>query len=355
MRVGIISPPWISVPPAAYGGIEAVVHTLACALVAAGHDVLLAASGDSSCPVPRVPGFPAANANTVGLSLYELRHVMQAYPAMRNVDIVHDHTLAGPFLRDSRVTVPIVTTVHGPFVPEMLDVYRRRPAGVHLVAVSHHQASTARDVVITRVIHHGLETADIPVGRGDGGYACFLGRLHPDKGVVQAIAIARGAGMSLRIAAKMRDAAEQEYFTTSIRPLLGPGCEFLGELNTADKFALLGGAAVLINSIQWDEPFGMVMIESLATGTPVVTTPRGSAPEIVDDGRTGFIRADKAGLVDAVQRVTGLDRGLCRRTAEERFSAKRMASEHIALYAQVLSERRLPERRPHGYAGTSQL
>jgi len=336
MRIGLIAPPWIPVPPPASGGIEAVVDTLALALARAGHEVLLAASGDSTCAVERVPGFPPSDFSTVGATLQELRHLLQAYPAMAGVDVIHDHTTAGPFLPHRGLATPLVATAHGPFIPAMLDVSRAMPPDVSIVAISHSQAATADGVRIARVIHHGIDAARVPVGLGRGGYACFLGRMHPNKGVREAIQIARRAGVPLRIAAKMREPVEMDYFTTIIRPLLGADTEFLGELNVSDKYEMLGGAIALLNPIQWDEPFGMVMIESLAAGTPVVATPRGSAPEIIDDGWTGLLRTGEHELAEAIQRAPTLDRNLCRMAVEERFSAERMAAKHVELYSTLL-------------------
>ncbi|RNE59320.1 glycosyltransferase family 4 protein [Cryobacterium tepidiphilum] len=343
MRIGIVAPPWLPVPPPGYGGIESAVDTLAVALQAAGNEVVLAASDDSTCPVERLPGFPPADPTAVGSTLEELRHVALAYPQLTGVDVIHDHTLAGPLYRNRPPRVPVAATVHGPFVPAMLDVYRAMSRDVSLVAISHSQAATAAGVRVSRVIHHAIQYVDVPVGAGRGGYACFLGRMDPSKGVLEAIRIARIAGIPLRIAAKMRDHSEHDYFTEVIRPLLGPSVEFIGELGTAEKYDLLGGALALVNPLQWAEPFGMVMIESLAAGTPVVATPRGSAPEIVDDGRTGYLRDGEAALVQALQRAGELDRGLCRMAVEERFGPERMASEHLELYRRMLGGNSQPQ------------
>jgi glycosyltransferase involved in cell wall biosynthesis len=331
----MIAPPWLPVPPPAYGGIEAAVDTLAVALEAAGHEVLLAASGDSTCPVHLVPGFPHSDPSTLGASLQALRHVVVAYPALADAQVIHDHTVAGPFCGNH--TVPVVATVHGPFTPATLDVYCAMPADVSIVAISHHQASTANGVHIARVIHHGIRPGDVPVGTGLGGYLCFLGRMDPSKGVLEAISIARQAGVPLRIAAKMREQGERDYFDEFIRPLLGPDTEFIGELNAVDKYELLGGALALISPLQWEEPFGMVMIEALATGTPVISTPLGAAPEIVDDGSTGFLGTDEQALVAAVNHVGELERRRCRAVVEERFSAERMAAEHVKLYSDLIA------------------
>jgi glycosyltransferase involved in cell wall biosynthesis len=203
------------------------------------------------------------------------------------------------------------------------------------VAISHHQASTAGDIPIARVIHHGIHVETIPVGPG-GDSACFVGRMNPSKGLPEAISIAQRAGIPLRIAAKMREPAEQEYFDEVVRPVLGSNAEYLGELDAAEKYELMGSSLALLSPIQWDEPFGLVMIESMATGTPVVSTGRGSVPEIVDEGRTGYIRDDLDGLAEALGRVTDLDRSASRASVEARFTARRMAADYIALFEDLV-------------------
>ncbi|MET3923448.1 glycosyltransferase family 4 protein [Arthrobacter sp. UYEF20] len=339
MRIGLIAPPWIQVPPPAYGGIESVIDVLARGLAAAGHEVLLAAAAGSTCPVEQVPGAPAGDLSRMGMCADELAHSVFAYEAMAAVDLVHDHTLAGPLYRHRPEKTPLVTTAHGPLTGGARPIYRAMTAEASLIAISHHQARSAPDLRISRVIHHGIDTATVPLGRGDGGYACFLGRMHPDKGMLQAIGAARLARMPLRIGAKMQSRDEHEYFRAVIVPLLGSDVEYLGELNTAEKYTLLGGAVALLNPIQWPEPFGMVMIESLAAGTPVIATPRGSAPEIVDDGATGFLRGGIRHLAAALRQAETLDRRRCRRVAETRFSARRMVSDHIRLYQEALAGR----------------
>lgn len=336
MRIGLVAPPWIPVPPPAYGGIEAIIDTLARGLAEAGHEVLLAASADSTCPVERVAGLPVGDAESIGACVDELRHSILAYAALAGVDLIHDHTLAGALYRHRPENTPVVVTAHGPFDAKLGEVYRAASRDASLIAISHHQAGTAPPSVVARVIHHGIDTAPVPVGSGDGGYACFLGRMHPSKGLLQAIEVALLAQVPLRIAAKMRSHEEHEYYAAVIEPLLGPQVEYLGELNTTDKYALLGGAVALLNPIQWSEPFGMVMIEALATGTPVVSTPRGSAPEILRDGSTGYLRTGSQGLAEALLAAAALDRGECRRTAEEHFSAETMVANHLGFYGEVV-------------------
>ncbi|WP_104173850.1 glycosyltransferase family 4 protein [Arthrobacter sp. Y81] len=337
MRIGIVAPPWIPVPPPSYGGTESVVHTLAVGLAEAGHDVVLAASGDSTCPVPRVPNLSESSGLCMDSGRQEILHVLRAYEAMQDVDVVHDHTLLGPLCRRKGPDVPRVTTLHGPFDDELTQIYRAMHGEASLVAISQHQASTARGVKIDAVIHHGIDLRSVRFSPSHNGGACFLGRMHPSKGLLQAIMVARLAGIPLRIGAKMREPFEQEYFHDVIEPLLGADIEYLGELGTADKYRLLGESVALLNPIQWPEPFGMVMIEALAAGTPVVATRRGSAPEIISDGETGFLADSLQGLAESLRGAGWLRRNDCRRAAEQHFSSQRMVREYIRFYSGLLA------------------
>jgi glycosyltransferase involved in cell wall biosynthesis len=338
MRIGLIAPPGVPVPPPAYGGTEAVVDRLARGLVRAGHEVLLSASANSSCPVPQVRGSEEApeSAPVCADSITELRHVIRSYVAMTGVDVVHDHTMIGPLYGHVPAQTPVVTTAHGPFNATLGPVYRAM-RGVALLAISHHQATTAHGVPLAGVIHHGLDIDSVPEGRGNGGYASFLGRMSPEKGAREAALVARAAGVPLRIAAKLREPAEQEYFDAEVKPLLCSDVEFLGELGYVDKLDLVGGSFALLNPIQWAEPFGLVMIEALATGTPVVATPVGSAPELVDDGVTGYLRRTLPTLAAALLDASYLDRATCRAVSVRRFSSDRMVDEHVRLYEKLLS------------------
>lgn len=349
MRIGIISPPWIPVPPVKYGGTELVVDLLARGLAGAGHDVVLWTTGDARCPVERRAFFAEPPA-PIGAAAIELAHVITAYDQMGDVDIVHDHTVSGALVCST--DVPVVVTHHGPFTAAFAPVARRLGDRSSLVAISHAQAATAGPGVdIRAVIHHGVDVERIPVGTGEGGYVAFLGRMNPDKGVHQAIDLARRAGIPIKVAAKCREDAEREYFDAEIRPRLGADVEYLGEVGDADKYALLGGALALVNPIQWPEPFGLVMVEALACGTPVVATPWGAAPEIVDDGHTGFLRTDMRGLAASLAHLSAIDRRACRGAAEQRFSMTRMVRDHERLYARLAGARlrgmqAVPSERP---------
>jgi glycosyltransferase involved in cell wall biosynthesis len=348
VRVGVIAPPWLPIPPRQYGGTESVIDRLARGLVAAGHDVLLAAPAGSSCPVRQVSGLRPPDPARMGHSVVEVPYVLAAYAAMSTVDVVHDHTVVGPFCARPPHGVPVVTTNHGPFDDDLTPIYAAISHRVAVVAISHHQASTARGVRIARVIHHGIDVDEVPYGDGSGGYACFLGRMVPSKGVREAALTARLAGVPLRIAAKMREPLEREYFEQGVRPLLGRDVEYLGELSAQEKYHLLGGAVAMINPIQWPEPFGLVMIESLACGTPVVATPCGSVPEIVQDGVTGFVRKKLSTLAEALTNAARLDRRVCREAAIFSFSTSRMVTRHLKLYRHLLDqdEKRRPEPLP---------
>lgn len=345
MRIGLVAGPWIPVPPRTYGGTERVVDSLARGFVAAGHDVVLAAPSDSTCPVPLAPGMRPAASEELGYALSELSHVSRAYQGLRGVDFIHDHTLAGPLYLHRPREVPVATTIHGPLKPQAVDIYRAMARDSAIIAISRDQASHAPDIPVARVIHHGMDVASVPVGSGSGGYLCFVGRSSPDKGLLEAILVARRAGMPLRITVKMRQPDELRYFHEVIEPMLGPNEDFVGEVDDAVKYALIGEALAFLNPIQWSEPFGLVMIEALATGTPVIGTRIGSAPEIVEHGRTGFLgeTEDLAGFVPA---AAGLSRAVCRSAAEQRFSEERMVREHLELFRELL-EGRGPAGVPH--------
>jgi glycosyltransferase involved in cell wall biosynthesis len=271
--------------------------------------------------------------------LAELSQVLYAYDflATHRVDVVHDHTLIGPLYASQFAGLTVVTTNHGPFDHGLVRIYRTVAATMPVVAISHHQATMAGDTPTT-VIHHGVDLDHFPLGPG-GDHAAFLGRMSPAKGLDHAIQIARQAGIPLLIAAKMREPNELAWFEHVIRPLLGGDVEYLGEINTADKVQLLAGASFLLNPIGWPEPFGMVMVEALACGTPVLVTLQGAAPEIVDDGLTGFIRDSDAELVRCVADVASLDRRACRAAVAARFSSDRMVANHLALYQRATADR----------------
>jgi glycosyltransferase involved in cell wall biosynthesis len=346
LRVGIIAPPWVAVPPPGYGGTELMLDGLARGLVAAGHEVLLYTTGDSTCPVPRDWTLPEAVGTDAANPATELHHVIDGFRVLADwgADLVHDHTIVGP-LYGRRFDVPLVTTGHLPFEGHFGACYRAIARDVPVIAISQTQANADPLMPIAAVIHHGIDVSAMPFGRGDGGYALFLARISPDKGVDVAARVARAAGIPLRIAGKLREPDERAYFDEKVAPLLGAGVEYLGEVGHQEKLDLLAGARCLLNPIRWPEAFGMSMIEALACGTPVVATPRGSVPELIDDGITGFVRSTEEELADALGHVNEIDRGECRKKAAASFSTERMVEQHVALYESVIES--YQEGRPH--------
>jgi glycosyltransferase involved in cell wall biosynthesis len=348
MRIGVIASPWVAVPPPAYGGTESVIHNLCVGLDRLGHEVHLVTIGESTCPVLRSSVFDHPT-GMIGDPVAEIVHARAAYALLAGADVIHDHTIVGPQLLPEAAAgpVPVVTTWHGPFSPQARMMFTTRPPGLSLVAISHAQRATAPEVDVDAVIHHGVDLDVHRPGPGGGGYLAFIGRMSPDKGPDRAIEVARRAGMPLVIVAKMREQGELAFYEQHVRPLLGPDVTFAGEADAAERRDLLRHAEALVNPIQWPEPFGLVMAESLASGTPVVALRNGAAPEIVDDGRTGFLCDDLDEMVAAVARVDDLDRAACRAAAEERFSVARMAADHAELYEHVIAcarDRRLAAR-----------
>ncbi|HEY2288163.1 MAG TPA: glycosyltransferase family 4 protein [Streptosporangiaceae bacterium] len=346
MRIGLIAPPWVPVPPPAYGGTELVIDNLARGLKELGHDVRLFTVGESTCPVPteylyREPVAP------IGVSLVESAHVLAAYEALADVDLIHDHTLLGPLVAGQAGIrrPPVVTTNHGPFTDETRPIWSAIAEHASLICISHSQARSSGRVPVSAVIHHGIDLDVHQAGPGGGDYLMFIGRMSADKGVHHAVRIAREAGLPLVMATKMREAAEIDYFNAEVRPLLGSEDEMPAELPLRRRLSLLREATALLNPITWREPFGLVMAEALASATPVLAFPNGAAPEIVDPGRTGFLCRDEADMIQAVGQVGQIDRDECRGVAERRFSLQRMARDHERFYRRVL-EREVLEALP---------
>jgi glycosyltransferase involved in cell wall biosynthesis len=337
MRIGLIAPPWIPVPPPAYGGTEQVIDNLARGLTALGHDVRLFTVGESTCPVPRQWLFRSP-AEPIGAPAAEHAHVLAAYDALADVDIIHDHTELGPRLagRRSLARQPVVTTVHGLVTPRSHCLFAEAARHAWIVVVSHDQARSFGDIPVAAVIHHGIDLDVHKPGPGSGGYLLFVGRMSPDKGVHHAVRVARRAGWPLIIAAKIREPAERTYFDQQVRPLLGPDDDMPAEQPLAARVRLMRQAAALVNPIIWPEPFGLVMVEALAAATPVLAFPNGAAPEIIDDNRTGYLCHDEDEMTAVVARVHQIDRAQCRAAAERRFSLARMAADYERLYRAIL-------------------
>jgi glycosyltransferase involved in cell wall biosynthesis len=350
LNIGIIAPPWVPVPPPAYGGIELVIDTLTRGLLARGHHVRLFTVGSSTCPVRR-DWVLAGPPERIGEDLAGLTHALAAYETLAGCDILHDHTLAGPALVAAGWNgPPVVTTIHGPFDDRLSTLYRRTAHRVPLIAISADQASRApQGVPVVTVIPHGVDLDAYPARvtrRASGGYLLCLGRMSPTKGIDLAIRAARRTGRRLVIAAKCREPDEHAYYHHVIEPLLDDQVTYVGEVDQARKIDFLRGADALLNPIQWPEPSGLVMIEALACGTPVIATPNGAAPEIITHGLNGFLATtidDLTATIDATSRGA-IDRRTCRLHAVNHHSMQALAREHETFYLSTISREMV--RRP---------
>lgn len=336
MRIAQIAPLHESVPPKLYGGTERVVSYLTEELVALGHEVTLFASGDSTTRASLIPGCSVALrlANCLDPLSYHYLMLERVYQKAQHFDVLHFHCDYLHFPISRRLHLARVTTLHGRLdLPELQQLYREY-SDEPVISISHSQQGPLPHARWVGNVYHGLPPDLLAFQEGPGQYLAFLGRVTPDKGVDRAIAIARRSGIPLRIAAKV-DRTDLEYHSTVIKPLLadaGSLVEFVGEIGDAEKASFLGQALGLLFPIDWPEPFGLVMIEALACGTPVIAMRRGSVPEIVDHGVTGFIAEDVEGCVRAVSALSSLDRRNCRQVFERRFTARCMAQQYEQRY-----------------------
>jgi glycosyltransferase involved in cell wall biosynthesis len=346
VRIAQVAPLYESVPPARYGGTERVVSWLTEELVRQGHDVTLYASGDS------VTSARLAATSTRSLRLDRAcvdqlaHHVLMLERVAREAaayDVIHFHVDYLHFPLSRRLHVPYVTTQHGRLdVPDLGPLFREF-TDVPLVSISNAQRKPLSWVNWQATVYHGLPATLYRFHERPGGYLAFLGRISPEKRVDAAIEIAGRVGMPLKIAAKV-DEADREYFTTVVEPLLrAPHVEYVGEIGDSEKEAFLGGARGLLFPIDWPEPFGLVMIEALACGTPVIAYRRGSVPEVLEEGVTGFICCTLDEAVAAAGRLEQIDRRRCRAAFESRFTVDRMARDYVTVYERVC--RWAPRRR----------
>jgi glycosyltransferase involved in cell wall biosynthesis len=345
MRIAQISTLYESVPPKAYGGIERVVSWLTEALVAAGHDVTLFASADSITNARLRAGSPCALRlieNTADPQAFHFAMLEHVVACSDQFDIVHFHTDYQSFPFARRLACPHVTTLHWRLDLPGLDVLYRAFDDIPLVSISNAQRAPIPHAKWIDTVYHGMPAQSLSFSEQPGDYLAFLGRLAPPKRPDLAIDIAERAGVPLKIAAKLDD-GDRWYYEGNIEALLRrPHVEYMGELADDEKNAFLAGARALLFPIDWPEPFGLVLIEALACGTPVIAFGRGSVPEIIEDGQTGFIVDSVESAVRAVARVDEIERARCRAAFEQRFSDTRMARDYLRIYEMIL--RGLPLR-----------
>ncbi len=357
MKIAQVAPLYESVPPQCYGGTERVVSFLTEELVRQGHEVTLFASGDSRTRARLVAGCPRAlrlHESCVDKLAHHLVHLERVFAESALFDIIHFHCDYLHFPWSRRHPCRHVTTLHGRLdIPDLAPLYREF-AGEPVISISDAQREPLAWANWQGTVYHGLPEDLYHLHEKPGQYLAFLGRISPEKRADRAIEIAARVGMPLKIAAKV-DAADRDYYKNQIEPLLRKNrslVEFVGEIGEEAKDEFLGNAHALLFPIDWPEPFGLVMIEALACGTPVIAYRNGSVPEVMDDGVTGFVVDDLEGAVRAVERVPSLSRVECRRVFERRFNVQRMARDYLAIYSRLMEAE---TNHDHRSSGTSEM
>jgi glycosyltransferase involved in cell wall biosynthesis len=339
MHIAMVAPPYYSVPPSAYGGIEVVVADLVDALVTRGHKVTLIGAGTHATRAQRfVATFDEGPANQLGELEPEIVHTAKVAALLEelDVDIIHDHTQAGPLMARGRLT-PTVVTAHGPVHDESGDFYRALGDTVQLVAISDVQRASSPDLAWSATVHNAIRAETFPFRADKDEYAIFLGRFHPHKAPHLAIDAARAVGMPIVLAGKCSEPIERDYFSREIEPRIGRDVTIFGVADGSAKRRLLAHAACMIFPICWEEPFGMVVIEAMACGTPVVALRRGAVPELIKHGQTGIIVDDPDEIPDGIAQARRLKPATCRKHVEANFTVEVMAEGYEEVYQRSLS------------------
>ncbi|HEX2090539.1 MAG TPA: glycosyltransferase family 4 protein [Actinomycetota bacterium] len=340
MRIAQISPPWLSVPPKGYGGVELIVALLADGLVERGHDVTLFATGDSITKASLDFVFPTApGSKAINDPRFETVHTLHAFRDTGRFDLFHVHSPYSALAVGSVLGVPVVHTIHNAFTPEMRLLYSEVEGRVWFVAISEAHRAQMPELNYAGVVYNGIDLAAYPFDGDKEDFLLFLGRATQDKGVLRAVRAAREAGMPLALVTKIAEPAERDYWENVVVPELGSDVTVLGEVTTDAKLQLLHEARAVLFPIDWEEPFGLVMTEAMACGTPVIATPRGSVPEIVADGETGFIVSGENYPTEATRAIAELDQidpAACRKRVEAMFSKEAMVEGYERIFKRVL-------------------
>lgn len=350
LRIVLVAPPYFDIPPKAYGGTEAVVADLADALTARGHQVTVLGAGTPRIAAKFVPLWDATIPERLGQPYPEIMHALKVRRAIAEiadrdgVDLIHDHTFAGPLNVPAYqgLGVPTVATVHGPIDDDLYPYYRELGGDVGLIAISDRQRELAPDLNWVGRVHNALRIHDWPFKREKGDYALFLGRYAPYKGAHLAIEAAHRAGIPLVLAGKCDEPSEKAYFEERVRPLLNDNDHVFGEADALAKRDLLANARCLLFPIQWEEPFGMVMIEAMACGTPVVALRGGAVPEVILDGVTGVVCDDPAELPAAIAATAEMDPTECRRHVAANFDFERFGSAYEQIFQRIVGRNTAP-------------
>ena len=335
MRIAVLSPVAWRTPPLHYGPWESVVSLLTEELIRMGVDVTLFATGDSqtSGKLVAVCPRPYSEDHSVDPKVAECLHISEVFERCADYDLIHNHFDFLPLTYSGLVKTPVLTTIHGFSSPKIMPVYKKYNARGYYVAISESDKSPELNYIAT--IHHGIDLAQFPFSGADGNYLLFFGRIHPDKGVFEAIQVAQRVGIKLVIAGIVQD---QDYFATKVEPHIdGVTVEYLGSIGPDRRADVLGGALALLHLISFDEPFGLSLIESMACGTPVIAFDRGSMPELIRPGITGYIVESIESAIDAVAAIKEIDRSECRTDVEQRFTSTRMARDYVRIYEEILT------------------
>jgi len=343
MRIAQVAPLYESVPPKYYGGTERVVSYLAEELIRQGHEVTLFASGDSVTRARLVAACQRSlrlDEHCIDQMAYQILMLERVFQRAAEFDIVHFHVDYLHFPLSRRQPITHVTTLHGRLdIPDLVPLYREF-RDMPVISISNEQREPLPWVNWQATVYHGVPTSLYQFRSEPGSYLAFLGRISPEKRVDRAIKIAKQAQIPLKIAAKV-DPVDKDYFENAVKPLLRhPLVEFVGEIGDGEKDEFLGNAYALLLPIDWPEPFGLVMIEAMACGTPVIARRRGAVPEVMEEGHTGFIVRNLEEAVEAVRRVPELNRKRCREFFEKRFTATRMAHDYLRVYERLIRRRK---------------
>ncbi|MFG1795543.1 glycosyltransferase family 4 protein [Nocardia sp. NPDC049149] len=352
-RIAMVVPPYFDVPPKAYGGVEAVVADLVDALVARGHEVTLLGAGEPGTKAKFVPLWDRTVPERLGEPFPEVMHALRVRRAIQelaatgSIDLVHEHTFAGPLNAPvyQGLGLPTVLTVHGPVEDDSYEYYRELGDEVALVAISDRQQELAPDLNWAGRVHNALRTEEWPFRTDKDDYALFLGRFNECKAPHLALEAAHAAGMPLVLAGKCSEPPELKYFDEQVRPLLTENDHVFGLADATAKRKLLAGAKCLLFPIRWEEPFGMVMIESMVCGTPVVALRGGAVAEVVVDGVTGRVCDDPAQLAAAIAEVQTMDPAACRAHVEANFGADPLGRGYEQIYHKLMRRRKRPDYR----------
>lgn len=338
MRLAMLSPVAWRTPPKSYGPWERVVSLITEGLVRAGVDVTLFATGDSTTRGRLHAVAPKGYEEDPDIlpKVWECLHISEVFEQADQFDLIHNHFDFLPLTYSRLVSTPMVTTIHGFSSPKILPVYRKYNSTSFYVSISN--ADRAPDLDYAATVYHGIDIENFTFRtRPAGDYLLFFGRIHPDKGTREAIQIARRAGRRLVLAGIIQD---QDYYERYVRPYLNePGVEFIGSVGPDRRNEVLGNALALLHPIHFAEPFGLSVVESMACGTPVIAFPKGSMPELIEDGRDGFLVSGVGQAVQAVERIEEIDRRHCRKTVEKRFTAEIMVKNYLKVYEKILAQR----------------